>query len=743
MKKGPFSLLIGLIISFLAIASANGQKAIIKVVDKKNSEPVAYAHVCFEGLKTRKPIYTHTSIDGTVSNEVREPSRIVISFMGYNTYKDTIRPGQFLEIHLDPSILDMNEVVVTAQYTPEKADKSIYRVEVINARQIEQKAATNMADLLKDQSSMQVTQDGVLGTSLRIQGLSGQNVKFLQDGVPMIGRMNGNFDMNQINLNNVDHVELIEGPMSVIYGSNALAGVINVITKENKTSLLNTTANTYYESVGVFNFDASVSACFKKHGFMIDGGRNFSPGYSSTDTSRSKTFKPRRQYFFDGYYTYTTGTLKLKMGGDYFNELLIDKGALQPVYYINALDNYFTTIRYSGRLEASFKLPHSKFVSLLGSYSFYERQKQKYDMELTTLEKIPITNSDGRDTTAITSWTGRGTFSSNNPGRKLNYQTGIDIDVETGSGKRILGQTRQIGDYAAFFSLKYDPFKSLSIQPGIRLIYNTKYDAPIVYALSAKWDMAANWSLRFSYARGFRSPDLKELYLNFKDVNHDVIGNPDLRAEQSNNFNLGINCTTEKKKTALNVEVSGFYNMINNVILLAPTALTPNQYTYVNLSRYKTTGGTAGIGFSLYPALKIQLSVSETGVTGSLDEESKPGSLHWLTEVCLTANYTLAKPELTFSLYYKYTGKAPQIVFNDKSLDWGYVDPYNLMDITATKGFLENHFRLSAGVKNLFNVTTVPATGMIGTHGSGGDAMNIGWGRTLFVRFSFTFNKYK
>ena len=123
-------------------------------------------------------------------NEVQEISKIAVSYMGYTTYADTIKPGQSIEIHLNPKVLNMDEVVVTAQYTPERADKSIYKVEVINSRQIEQKAATNMADLLKDQSSMRVTQEGVLGTSLRIQGMSGENVKFLQDGVPLIGRMN-------------------------------------------------------------------------------------------------------------------------------------------------------------------------------------------------------------------------------------------------------------------------------------------------------------------------------------------------------------------------------------------------------------------------------------------------------------------------------------------------------------------------------------------------------------------------
>ena len=285
MMKSSICLITGLL-SLLAVASGYGQKAFIKVLDQKSHEPVAFAHVCFEGLKSGSPKYSLTSIDGTVLNDIKEISKIAISYVGYATHTDTISPGQSVDIQLRPKVLNMDEVVVTAQYTPERADKSIYKVEVINARQIEQKAATNMADLLKDQSTMRVTQDGVLGTSLRIQGMSGENVKFLQDGVPLIGRMNGNFDLNQINLFNVDHVEVIEGPMSVIYGSNALAGVINIITKENKSSLLNATASAYTESVGVYNFDGSVSLNHQKHGFSIDG--------SSCTITKIMAEKPRR-----------------------------------------------------------------------------------------------------------------------------------------------------------------------------------------------------------------------------------------------------------------------------------------------------------------------------------------------------------------------------------------------------------------------------------------------------------------
>ncbi|MCX6306666.1 MAG: TonB-dependent receptor [Bacteroidetes bacterium] len=742
MIKGPSSLLIGLF-SLLAVASGYGQKAFIKVFDQKSREPVAFAHVCFEGLKSGAPRYSLTSIEGTVSNDVSEISKIAISYVGFATYTDTIKPGQSLEIQLRPKVLNMDEVVVTAQYTPERADKSIYKVEVINARQIELKAATNMADLLKDQSTMRVTQDGVLGTSLRIQGMSGENVKFLQDGVPLIGRMNGNFDLNQINLFNVDHVELIEGPMSVIYGSNALAGVINIITKENKSSLLNATASAYTESVGVYNLDASVSLNHAKHGFSIDGGRNFFGGYSPVDTSRIQTFKPRRQYFFDGYYSFTTNILKLKFTGDYFNELLIDKGPFVDMYDETAFDNHFTTIRYSGRADASIKLPKNRFLNVLGSWSGYTRIRETLFKNLTTLNENLVPQSWAQDTTTINNLIARGTYAKSNPDSKFNYQAGVDISIEQGAGKKISGNNREIGDYAGFLSVKWDPVKTLSIQPGLRLIYNTHYAAPLVYALSAKWNFVEPLNLRFSYSRGFRAPSIKELYLVFVDVNHNVYGNPDLKAEKSNNFNLNLNWAAEKNKVAWSMDVTGFYNFIENVILLAQTG-SALEYSYENVSRYKSAGVQIGCSYSVYPAFKLLLGLAETGITGSPDAAVAYQPFKWSSEITVSPSYRFIKPDITLSLYYKYSGSTPQLQFNEKVLSWGWVDPYNTMDFTAGKGFWDSRIRLSAGVKNIFNTTTIASTGGNGgVHSGGNGNTNIGWGRTVFIKLSFQFNKYK
>ncbi|MCX6279763.1 MAG: TonB-dependent receptor [Bacteroidetes bacterium] len=742
MRKGLFSLIFGLI-SLLVVTDGYGQKAVIKVIDQKSKEPVSFCHVCFEGLKSGIPKYSLTTIEGIVLNDVKEISKIAISFMGYATYTDTIKPGQSIQVQLNPKMLNIDEVVVTAQYTPERADKSIYKIDVINSRQIEQKAATNMADLLQDQLSMRVTQDGVLGTSLRIQGMSGENVKFLQDGVPLIGRMNGNFDLNQINLFNVDHVEIIEGPMSVIYGSNALAGVINIITKENKSSLLNATASAYLESSGVYNFDGSLSFNHKKHGFSLDGGRNFSAGNSEVVSSEvlDNRFKPRRQYFMDGYYTYTTDVLKVKVAGDYFNELMIYKGFLIYPYFETALDNHYTTVRYTGKIDAVVKLPRFHFINALGSWSAYNRINKALFIDYPTLTKTVI--PEASDTAKIRNLIVRGTFAKSNPDHKFNYQVGFDFSNESGTGRKIEGNKQEIGDYAAFLSVKYDPVKSLSLQPGVRFIYNTKYNAPVVYALSAKWNFLNPFSLRLSYAHGFRAPAIKELYMVFVDVNHNVLGNPDLKAESSNNFSFNLNYAVEKRKRAWSIDLDGFYNFVSNVILLAQTG-NDLEYRYENISRYKSAGFQIGCAYQLYPSFKFQVGFSETGITGSPEDAIAYHPFKWATEVTVSSSYCFIKRDITISLYYKYTGSAPQLGLDENKLSWGWIDPYNMMDLTASKGFLNNRIRLSFGMKNIFNTTTIPTTGGIGGIHSGGDGnMSIGYGRTVFAKLSFLFNKYK
>src|SRR5690606_17844973 len=104
---------------------------------------------------------------------------------------------------------------------------------VINQEQIRLRGATNIQSVLNTELGMRFSNDLTLGTSdIELMGMSGQNVKILLDGVPVIDRGSTRESLGQIDINTVEKIEIVEGPMSVSYGSDALAGVINIITKK-------------------------------------------------------------------------------------------------------------------------------------------------------------------------------------------------------------------------------------------------------------------------------------------------------------------------------------------------------------------------------------------------------------------------------------------------------------------------------------------------------------------------------
>ena len=204
---------------------------------------------------------------------------------------------------------------------------------------------------------MSVTVDNILGSSVSIQEISGQNVKILIDGVPVIGRLNGNIDLTQINLNNIERVEIIEGPLSVDYGTDALAGTINLITDKQLNDGFSSTYNLYYETVGQYNFDFILNFKRKGHAINFDFGRKYFDGWSKNDefnlfpvsqladTNRVNSWNPKEQYFGKVQYSYKTDNSLLRVFYDSFDEKISNFGFPRLPYYENAFDDYYFTKR--------------------------------------------------------------------------------------------------------------------------------------------------------------------------------------------------------------------------------------------------------------------------------------------------------------------------------------------------------------------------------------------------------------
>lgn len=721
------------------------QQVRLRVTDARTGKAVAFAHIVFESNSSGLRTGLMTDMHGEVPNITNDKSTIWVTYIGYHMYKDSLLPGEAKGIRLEPEIYNMDEVVITGQYTPRRVDKSIYPVRVITARDIDKKGSNNLNELLTSELNIRTRHDGALGSKILLQGLGGEHIKFLIDGVPVVGRMDGNIDLGQLNLHNVQHIEVIEGPMSVVYGSNALAGVINIITNDNKHTKYTTNANAYYESVGSYNFSADASVRKGRWSGSVAGARNFFEGFSLVENTRSKRWKPKRQYNADIGLNYSHDENRIRFNTSYFNELLLDRGNLLPPYYETAFDNYFYTNRLSSKLDASTKLFTNRHLNVLASYSYYDRVKNAYIKDLTTLQETLRSNPDDQDTSSFNQYMLRLSFSKSDDKQWFNYQMGFDLSHEDGFGKRILDGKQAIGDYAAFVSLKLTPLAALTLQPGIRYSYNTKYNAPLVYSINLKYNFSDAMRIRASYAKGFRAPSLKELYLEFVDINHNIRGNTDLKAENSHNVRLSLHYHQEKLTYDWGMELGMFYNNIYNNIHLATMGTENDLYTYLNLDNMITQGFQLNFNNRIYPWLQLKLGISHTG-RKQIAHAAMDHDFVYSTDIITQLNYTWQKPDLFFSMYYKYNGPYPEVfIGQDEVVSRITLDGYHLLDVSVGRRFLSNRLNLRIGAKNLLDNTNIHIkgdTGSGGIHSGAADSSPVGWGRTFFVKLGMSLKKY-
>lgn len=717
------------------------QETRIQILDKVNNEPIAYVNIILSSLENSKIISGYTSNDnGVILAKINQKSILKLTCVAYQDYSDTISPGESKTIYLKSISYNVDEVVVTGQYDESRQDKSIYKVKVLNSMEIQNRGAVNVKELLSTELNIRTTQDNALGSSITMQGLGGEHVKFLIDGVPVIGREEGNIDMDQLNLQNIDHIEIINGPMSVVYGSNALAGVINIITKSPDRLLYSSTLDAYYESVGVYNLNLTASGRVKRNSFSITGGRNFFGGYQAPETTWEQRWKPKEQWNFSADYKYDWDNTFIKIGATYFNQELRDNGEPLPPYYEIRFDKYFFTRRVILRTDFKHKFNDRSRVNATASYSDYHKIRNIYRNDLTVLEKN--IRKSGSDTTEFRDIMFRADYSYGKEGDMIKFQTGLDINNEYGYGKRINNGSEQIGSYAVFASFNYTPFSVLNIQPGLRYIYNTKYEAPIVYSFNIKYNILESVSIRASVASGFRAPSLKELYLDFEDVNHDIQGNENLKAETSVSTNIFVQFNSSSQQSYVwGLEMNLFNNNIKDNIKLIPVdeSLT---WSYVNIDKYLTRGIELNFNNNIYPWLTVKFGYAFTGrkmeVDGSLDSD-----FEYYSGFNTTASYNLRKWNMNLSLYYKYNGKYPELRYIDDSIEIGYMNAYNTLDITLGKWFWKRQINLQLGAKNLFDVTNVDVSGSSsgGVHTGGVDSDPVSWGRTFFVRLQLRFNK--
>ncbi|MBD2752055.1 TonB-dependent receptor [Spirosoma validum] len=687
---------------------------------------------------------------------------LLISMVGY----ESVREPVFLEkdkhtqftTRLKPANTQLNEVVVTGQYEPQSLKKSVYNVRVIDSERIRLRAAVNVMGVLNNELGFRFSNDLTLGTNdVQLMGMSGRNVKILLDGLPMVDRGDTRESLNQIDINSIERIEIVEGPMSVSYGSDALAGVVNIITKKPGAERLGITARVQEETANQdYNFLANqgvhiqnAGVTWQQKGWNASAGitNNTFGGWQGQSLGRTKDWLPKDQLFGHGKFGYRTDNTNIYYRLDALKENLLSQGPENENTH-QARDQKYITYRYVHQLQGDWKLSDRLQLNGQASYTDYQRRTQTTILDVTTGRRTLSLGEGEQDLSKFASQTYRATVSYK-VSSAVSLQPGIDINLDAASGARILGAPT-INDYAFFVSSTLNPTANISIRPGLRFIKNSVYDAPpVIPSLNTKFALTKNLDLRLAYARGFRSPALRELYFNFFDASHSLRGNPNLKAEHSNSFNGSL---VWQGSAWFKSTLGFFYNVFNNLISYGTDPSDPRIQMNINIDKFKTTGATlenvfswkdlsATVGFSYIGRYNNLLTAPDTTMYAN-----QVPSFLWSPEVNSNFTYVLRKIDTKLSLFYKYSGKRPTYLATvntdgEVRATLTEIAPFHWADFTITKG-LGKCLTLTTGIKNLFNITRLAntSTDTGGAHSSSGPAP-VSYGRSYFLGLTFQWYK--
>ena len=632
---------------------------------------------------------------------------------------------------------DLEEVVVTGQLTEKSSEDAVHKVRIISVEKLRSGLFLDLGQVLEKELNLSLSQDNILGSSISLQGISGQNVKILIDEIPVIGRLNGNIDLSQISLNNIERIEIVEGPLSTLYGTDALAGTINIIT--NKNPDLKKSLNTYYETIGRYNFDFLLSNNLKGKTINYEFARNYFNGWSEgqkfkilpteelADNNRFKKWKPKEQFINKIQYNLSRKNLKVYNSIHSFCEKITNLGIPREPYFENAFDEYYYTYRTDVSSNINFQ-DNKKKIQVLLAYNSYLRVKETFYKDLTTLSTILVQDPSSQDTSSFNLILAKVMLS--NDYNNLKYQIGIENQSEIATGDRILDSRQLQSDYAFYSIVEYSLNDIITLRPSTRFIYNTRYKAPFIPAFNMLLDFS-QYKLRLGIAKGYRAPSLKELYLEFVDINHNIVGNESLLAEESFNYYINNSYSFVNTNLSFKTNVNLFYNNISNKIDLTNSLTNDNQYSYFNIDEYKTKGISTNFLFLIDNA-ELDIGVSYIGRYNRLSNADFIPEFNFSIDYSLSAIVNFGS-KTKVNMYYKNVGRLPNFLMDEDVIVESYTEAYSLLDFSINRIISESLILLIGG-KNILDIKDIKRTNDIGSiHSSSNNSIPVGYGRTYFL----------
>lgn len=742
-----------LIVPMLVVTAFSAAQTVVTLVSDEGNAPIPWTQLTIGDSAT--PIFsTGTDNRGSFILPAElfgnaNDRNFTIRVADFQPFTGLIRKGQPNTLSLKPAVSTLEEFIVTGQLSAISTDQSVQKARVIDRAVMDAKGAVNLRDVLQSELNIRISQDQVLGSGMSMQGMNGQNVKILIDGVPVIGRVDGEIDLSQINLSNVDRIEIVEGPSSVSFGSNALAGTVNLITKKREKPGQDLQVNSYVESVGNYNFDGRLTTNIRKTQLQLTGLRNYFDGWIDgdpfyefpeekiADSGRYKTWKPKLNYQLGVKWTIPIKRLTFTPYADGFYERIHSRGQPRAPYFNTAFDDYYVTSRINEGILIDAPLNDRFKLNGAVAHNYYERTKNTYLKNLNTLDQQLTTAPGDQDTTRFYALMSRLSLVKYQRDSLFNFEVGYDVNHESATGRRIVDGRQTITEAAVFGNTEIQ-LRSWSLKPGLRYTYNSAYRSALTPALNIKYALE-KWTFRAGAASGFRSPAIKELYIDFVDINHNIQGNVNLKPEQSMHYQVWVTTKRKLGKHSLTVELNGYYQQVRDKITLSQDP-TGALYSYFNLEHFEALGVQSTADFAIGKQ-RFKIGGAYVGTKSNLTVNGYAFS----PEFTVNTSLFWKKPQITFSAFYKYTGRVLVYYSTDEGDPLtAFMNDYNMLDASAGKPFWSKRIVLTVGAKNLLNVKQVGAgNGAGGAHSGSSASTPVGWGRSVYVKLQFNIHYKK
>jgi outer membrane receptor for ferrienterochelin and colicins len=472
-------------------------------------------------------------------------------------------------------------IVVTGTRSETPLDSSPVATEVVRRDQIEASGAETLAEALSFKPGLWIDR-GVGGTGVTMQGLGSEYVLVLVDGQRQIGRVDGTVDLDRMGVGEVEQVEIVRGPSSALYGSDALGGVINVIRRDPSEPEAEVMART--DSEESRDLRGRVAG---RRGDLLGSlagewreGPSFdrSPGDPSTTISAYEDWRVagsaglRRGEWLevDAHSEYLRRDLRgatAQPAGGIFDRRNLIEGASGRLSAVLSGD------RTVARFSAGVGLHRDQFVN-------DQRNSGAMDQDEETNERL----------VEATAQVERALF------ERHRVTAGAEVMYEVLESDRLVDGD---GDRSRISAYAQDEWRigeryQLLVMPAARVDHDSQFGTHATPRLAARYDVTDHVITRGSLGFGFRAPGFKELYLRFENpgVGYVVDGNRDLDPETSWSAQGGAEW---RARRWLYLGASGFYNDIDNLI----TAVTKDEggvgapivFSYDNIGRARTMGG--------------------------------------------------------------------------------------------------------------------------------------------------------